>query len=128
MYVCPCRSRAKLEINSTVLTAIAPGTYTIKVTVTNFLNVTATATRDLKVALAGITPVISIVGPTEQSFVISEGFKVSTLLVAESVCPNSEVRARRLVLNTSRREAGGRQSRILHIDALSVVRAPLLHQ
>lgn len=86
------RNQSKLEVGSADLVNITAGTCTITVTVTNFLNATATASRVLKVVAAGVAPVISIVGPSVQDYVISEGFKVSTLLVPESVCPNSTVR------------------------------------
>jgi hypothetical protein len=85
-------NQAKLEIASADLAAIAVGNYTFNVTATNFLNVSAWATRRVIVAAAGAAPVISIVGPLVQEYQISEGFKVSTTLVPESVCSGSSVR------------------------------------
>jgi hypothetical protein len=87
----PLSNQAVLAIASADLAGIAPGTYALTVTATNFLGVNASSTRQITIAAAGTAPVISIVGGPVQDYTISEGFKVSSQLVAESVCAGTTV-------------------------------------
>lgn len=71
---------------------MAAGDYALKVTVTNFLGVSDSASFTFTKAAAGDeVPVISIIGDSQQNFKVAEGIKVETQLMASSVCPGKKV-------------------------------------
>lgn len=94
-----CSGKSRLVIpasGANNVSTIAAGTYQITVSAKNsfaaplFQSVDAVVT--LTVANAGDAPVINIVGPTvRRTFMIKDGIKITTSLVPESVCPNTQV-------------------------------------
>lgn len=66
--------------------------YTLQLVVTNFLDISSTASVIFSKVAAGEAPVVSIVGGPTQSFKISQGVRLSTLLSADSVCAGKKVR------------------------------------
>eukprot|EP00775_Hariotina_reticulata_P012979 gene12979-13108_t len=90
------QKRLKLTIPASLLsspTANFPsGVYTFKLTVTNWLGrLQESAPVSFTVEAACTAPVLSIIGGNSQSFLISQGIKLDSLLVASSVCPGKEV-------------------------------------
>jgi hypothetical protein len=65
--------------------------YTLRVTVTNFLGATGSATLVFEKVGPGEAPVISVAGGTLQTFKIAEGVKLTAQLVATSVCAGKKV-------------------------------------
>jgi hypothetical protein len=74
------------------LANMANGQYTLRVTVTNTLDVSSTASLAFNKVAAGVAPVVAVSGSGAQSFRISEGVKLSAQLLATSVCAGKKVR------------------------------------
>jgi hypothetical protein len=103
-------------IPSALLKAVDAGAYKIKATVTSAFGDSTDASAQITVKAPGMTPLISIVGPTEgRSFKIKDGFKITSALASESVCDGKEVRwgARRRAVGGAGRSAGPRAARRL---------------
>lgn len=89
------RSTVKAKVVLTVPAAsvaqLADGTYTLAVTVTNFLAQSATAKLSFSQVGPGTAPVISIVGGPTQSFKIAAEVNLASALEANSVCAGRTV-------------------------------------
>jgi hypothetical protein len=68
------------------------GSYEVKVAVTNWLGRTQESSAvQFTVEQACSAPVLSVIGGNSQTFLISQGIKLDSLLDASSVCPGKEV-------------------------------------
>lgn len=85
----------RLVIAAANVSHIAPANYIITVEVTNFRDSLVPKDATLKVQAAGKAPVISIVGgnAAPRAFMVADGLKVATSLLADSVCAGSAVSA-----------------------------------
>ncbi|KAK9833282.1 hypothetical protein WJX81_002494 [Elliptochloris bilobata] len=72
------------------MAGLAGGTYTVTLTVTDWLAQTANATWTFTKAAAAL-PLVQLVGGAQQSFTISQGIKVPVQIFLQSVCPGSTV-------------------------------------
>lgn len=72
--------------------SLAVGSYNFTVTATSAFDTTSQATAAVEVRPSGVAPVISIVGASDRTYFIKDGFKVTTALVPESVCDGAKVR------------------------------------
>ncbi len=79
------------------LPSLTDGQHTLRVTVTNFLGAYSSAEATFTKAPAGTAPVIGIVGDRVQQFYIAQGVRLSSALVAESVCQGAVVEVRQWV-------------------------------
>lgn len=84
-------TRTLLRIPQAAIAQLDDGSYTLTVTVVNFLNKAATARLTFNKQPSGAVPVVSIVGGQSQSFKVAEGIRVSSYLQASSVCGGKEV-------------------------------------
>jgi len=85
-------NQSRLVIPSATLSALPVGTYRIQAAITgDFGGASVNAAVTLVVKASGKAPVISIVGPASRTFKIKDGFKITSTLVADSVCPGTEV-------------------------------------
>jgi len=80
-----------LTVPASSVAQLADGTYTLAVTVTNFLAQSATAKLSFSKVGPGTAPVISIVGGPTQSFKIADGVNMASALEATSVCAGRTV-------------------------------------
>lgn len=85
------RSKALLSLPAASVAQLGDGTYTLTVTVTNFLQQSATAKLSCKKVGPGTAPVISIVGGPAQSFKIADGVNLAAALEPTSVCAGKTV-------------------------------------
>lgn len=81
----------RLTIPGADLPTMGDATYTLRLTVTNFLGATHTATLVFEKVGPGEAPIISVAGGTSQTFKIAEGIKLTAQLVATSVCAGKKV-------------------------------------
>jgi len=81
----------RLTIPGALLGQINKGSYTIRLTATNYLGVSGFQEVTFTKAARGSAPVVSVLGGPAQSFQIAKGISVSSALLAASVCPGSVV-------------------------------------
>jgi hypothetical protein len=81
----------RLVIPGSALTSIPNGDYTLRLNVTNFLGTSAAAEATFAKQASGTAPVVSVLGGLTQAFTVADGIKVSTALLASSVCANKKV-------------------------------------
>lgn len=95
----------RVVIPGASLSLLPDGTYTLGLTVVNWLGKSDTATFGFTKVAAGAAPVVGIIGEAVQSFKMAEGAKVASQLQAKSVCPGKRVSdaLRRYVCASSRR-------------------------
>lgn len=65
----------------------------VNLTATNYLGVSDFTSFTFTKVASGLTPIVSVVGGTRQSFTIAQGLRIATQLVATSVCADSKVSA-----------------------------------
>lgn len=80
--VIPGASLVKLPVNLP---------YTLRLTVTNFLSITASGQTTFTKLPSGALPVVTVLGGLQQSFTLAGGIKVSAQLLPSSVCSNKQV-------------------------------------
>lgn len=81
----------RVVIPGASLSLLPDGTYTLGLTVVNWLGKSDTATFGFTKVAAGAAPVVGIIGEEVQSFKMAEGAKVASQLQAKSVCPGKRV-------------------------------------
>jgi hypothetical protein len=67
---------------------------TLQVTATNFLGAASSRSITFSKKGAGEAPTVSIVGGQQQDFKVAEGIRVSSQLLAKSVCAGKQVRCK----------------------------------
>lgn len=82
----------RLVIPGAKLASMAEGAYTLRLTAVNFLDVSSSASASFDKRPMGATPVVSVVGGTQQTFSIAQGISLTTQLLPSSVCSSSKVR------------------------------------
>jgi len=70
--------------------ALAPGDYTVSLTVTNWLGASDTATLTFTSQAAAL-PVVAVVGGAQQTFAVAAGIRVQTAIDLSSVCPGKSI-------------------------------------
>lgn len=85
------KARSLLSLPAASVAQLADGTYTLTVSVTNFLGQSATAKLAFKKVGPGTAPVISIIGGPTQSFKIADGVNLASALEPTSVCVGKTV-------------------------------------
>lgn len=70
---------------------MADQAYMLQVTVSNYLGISSTSSVTFSKVAAGQAPVVMVAGGTRQTFKISEGLKLTTQLLATSVCSGKKV-------------------------------------
>lgn len=81
----------RLVLPPSSITQLPNADYILAVTVTSYLGVANTASMTFSKTGAGTAPVVSIVGGQTQEFKLSEGIRVSSQLIAKSVCSGKQV-------------------------------------
>lgn len=81
----------KLAISASGIQLLPNGDYTLVVAVMTFLGQTGVASVPFTKKGPGEAPSVSIVGGQQQDFKLSEGIRVSSQLLAKSVCAGKEV-------------------------------------
>lgn len=81
----------RLTIPGALLGQIKGGSYTIRLTATNYLGVSGFQDVTFTKVASGFAPVVSVLGGPAQSFQIAKGVSISSALLATSVCPGSVV-------------------------------------
>lgn len=84
-------TKRQLVLTGTAIAQLTDGLYTIVVKATNFLGRSATARLTFTKQPSGTAPMVTIVGGSEQSFKLSEGLSINSLLQAKSVCTGKTV-------------------------------------
>ena len=84
-------TQSRLSLSPTVVAALNADTYTITLTVTNWLAQSASTSITVTKAAAPV-PVVSIIGGSTQSFMPSNGLRLSAQVDKSSVCAGSQVR------------------------------------
>jgi hypothetical protein len=85
------KAKSLLSLPASTLDQLADGTYTLTVTVNNFLGRSATDKLVFTKVGPGTAPVISIIGGTAQSFKIADGVNLASYLEPTSVCAGKTV-------------------------------------
>lgn len=85
------KAKSILSLPAAIVDQLADGTYTLTVTVTNFLGRSATEKLVFAKVGSGTAPVVSIIGGTAQSFRIADGVKLASFLEPTSVCAGKTV-------------------------------------
>lgn len=82
----------RLVIPGASFDELAADPYTVRLTATNFLDVsTSSASFTFTKTASAAAPLVAVLGGAAQTFSIAKGISVSTQLLASSVCPGSEV-------------------------------------
>lgn len=81
----------RLMISGSKIADIAAGSYTLKLTATNFLGVSDSTQAVFAVVASGDTPVVTVLGGSQQTFQIAHSIMLSSQLLAASVCANKQV-------------------------------------
>jgi hypothetical protein len=81
----------RVVIPGASLSQLPDGTYTLGLTVVNWLGKSNSATFVFAKVAAGAAPVVGIIGEGVQPFKMAEGAKVASQLQAKSVCPGKRV-------------------------------------
>lgn len=81
----------RLVIPGASFDELAAGPYTVKLTATNSLDVSSSASFIFTKTASAAAPLVAVLGGTAHTFSIAKGICVSTQLQASSVCPGSEV-------------------------------------
>jgi hypothetical protein len=84
-------NKARLVIPGAALGQVANGNYSLRVTVTNFLGLTRSGSVTFQKLGSGALPVVTVLRGLVQPFSVAEGLKVSTQIVASSVCASKNV-------------------------------------
>jgi hypothetical protein len=88
---------SRLVITAANILTLPNADYTLQVTATNFLGAAHSSSLTFTKKGAGEAPTVSIVGGQQQDFKIADGIRVSSQLLAKSVCAGKQVRVRRCV-------------------------------
>jgi hypothetical protein len=88
---------SRLVITAASILTLPNADYTLQVTATNFLGAAHSSSITFTKKVAGEAPTVSIVGGQQQDFKIADGIRVSSQLLAKSVCAGKQVRACRWV-------------------------------
>jgi hypothetical protein len=86
---------SRLVITAASILTLPNANYTLQVTATNFLGAAHSGSITFAKKGAGEAPAVSIVGGQQQDFKLVDGIRVSSQLLAKSVCAGKQVRMRR---------------------------------
>lgn len=96
---------SRLVITAASILLLPNGDYTLQVAASNFLGAASSRNITFSKKGAGEAPTVSIVGGQQQDFKLADGIRVSSQLLAKSVCAGKQVRWKGSVWSAARRAA-----------------------
>jgi hypothetical protein len=85
---------SRLVITAASILMLPNADYTLQVSATNFLGAVSSRNITFSKKGAGEAPTVSIVGGQQQDFKLADGIRVSSQLLAKSVCAGKQVRCK----------------------------------